>query len=68
VLKAGNECLRSTRSARADWRNGNERLVALHKASKGLITERQAAAELGQSERHIRRLLKRLKGKGDRSD
>jgi hypothetical protein len=41
---------------------------ALKKASKGLITQRQAAAEFGQSERHIRRLLKRLKGKGDRSD
>jgi hypothetical protein len=35
-----------------------DRLVT--KARKGLITQRQAAAELGQSERHIRRLLKRL--------
>jgi transposase len=42
-----------------------DRLVALKKAKKGLITQRQAAGELGQSERHIRRLLKRLKGKGD---
>jgi transposase len=42
-----------------------DRLVALNKARKGLITQRQAAAELGQSERHIRRLLKRWKGKGD---
>jgi transposase len=42
-----------------------DRLVALKKAKKGLITQRQAAAELGQSERHVRRLLKRLKGKGD---
>jgi transposase len=42
-----------------------DRLVALKKARKGLITQRQAAAELGQSERHVRRLLKRLKGKGD---
>jgi transposase len=44
---------------------GRDRLVALKKAKKGLITQRQAAGELGQSERHIRRLLKRLKGNGD---
>lgn len=42
-----------------------DRLVALKKARKGLITQRQAAEELGQSERHVRRLLKRLKSKGD---
>jgi transposase len=42
-----------------------DRLVALKKARKGLITQRQAAEEIGQSERHVRRLLKRLKGKGD---
>ncbi len=42
-----------------------DRLVALKKARKGLITQRQAAAEIGQSERHVRRLLDRLKGKGD---
>lgn len=42
-----------------------DRLVALKKAQKGLITQRQAAEELGQSERHVRRLLNRLKGKGD---
>jgi transposase len=42
-----------------------DRLVALKKAKKGLITQRQAAEEMGQSERHVRRLLKRLKGKGD---
>lgn len=41
------------------------RLVALKKAKKGLITQRQAAEEMGQSERHVRRLLKRLNGKGD---
>jgi transposase len=44
-----------------------DRLVALKKAKKGLITQRQAAEEIGQSERHVRRLLKRLKGKGDSS-
>jgi hypothetical protein len=37
----------------------------LKKAKKGLITQRQAAEEVGQSERHVRRLLKRLEGKGD---
>jgi transposase len=42
-----------------------DRLVALKKAKKGLITQRAAAEEIGQSERHVRRLLKRLKGKGD---
>jgi hypothetical protein len=42
-----------------------DRLVALKKARKGLTTQRQAAEEIGQSERHVRRLLKRLKGKGD---
>ena len=42
-----------------------DRLVALKKARKGLITQREAAEEIGQSERHIRRLLKRLKDKGD---
>src|SRR5450755_3222051 len=42
-----------------------DRLVALKKAKKGVITQRQAAEEIGQSERHVRRLLKRLKGKGD---
>src|SRR5258705_488787 len=44
-----------------------DRLVALKKAKKGLITQRQAAEEIGQSERHVRRLLKRLKGKGDKA-
>src|SRR5438876_625183 len=42
-----------------------DRVVALKKAGKGLITQRQAAEEIGQSERHVRRLLNRLKGKGD---
>src|SRR5260370_40568315 len=42
-----------------------DRLVALKKARKGLITQREAAEEIGQSERHVRRLLNRLKGKGD---
>jgi transposase len=44
-----------------------DRLVALKKAKKGLITQRQAAGELDQSERHIRRLLKQLKARGDKA-
>ena len=42
-----------------------DRLVALQKAKKRLITQKAAAEEIGQSERHVRRLLKKLKGKGD---
>jgi DNA-binding IscR family transcriptional regulator len=42
-----------------------DRLVALKKAKKGLITQRQAAEEMGQTERHIRRLLVKLKKEGD---
>ena len=30
-----------------------------------MITQRQAAEEMGQTERHVRRLLKLLKAKGD---
>lgn len=44
-----------------------DRLVALKKAKNGLITQRQAAEEIGQSERHVRRLLKKLKSKGDKA-
>jgi hypothetical protein len=43
-----------------------DRLIALKKAQKGLITQRQAAEEIGQSERHIRRLLVKLK-EGDQA-
>ena len=44
-----------------------DRLVALKKAKKGLITQRQAAEEIGQSERHVRRLLRKLRTAGDRA-
>ena len=44
-----------------------DRLVALKKAKKGLITQRQAAVEIGQSERNVRRLLAKLKRGGDRA-
>ena len=42
-----------------------DRLVVLKKAQKKLITQKQAAAELHLTERQVRRLLKRLKAKGD---
>ena len=44
-----------------------DRLIALKKAKKGLITQRQAAQEIGQTERHIRRLLVKLKREGDQA-
>ena len=44
-----------------------DRLVVLKKAQKKLITQKQAAAELNVSERHVRRLLKELKGQGDKA-
>src|SRR5690348_10312014 len=44
-----------------------DRLVTLKKAKKKLITQRQAAEETKLSERHIRRLVKRLKKDGDRA-
>jgi biotin operon repressor len=43
-----------------------DRLVALKKAKKKLITQRQAAEELGITERHVRRLLRQLKRRGDK--
>jgi biotin operon repressor len=42
-----------------------DRLVALKKAKKKLITQKQAAEELGITERHVRRLLRELKRRGD---
>jgi predicted ArsR family transcriptional regulator len=44
-----------------------DRLVAFEESKEGLITQRQAAVELGHSERHIRRLLKQLKARGDKA-
>jgi transposase len=44
-----------------------DRLVALKKAKKKLITQKQAAAEIGVSERQVRRLLGSLKERGDRA-
>src|SRR5438270_1722257 len=42
-----------------------DRLKVLHEASKGQITQRQAAEQLRCSERQARRLLKKLKAIGD---
>ena len=42
-----------------------DRLIALKKAKKGLITQRQTTEEIRQSERHIRRMLVKLKSEGD---
>lgn len=44
-----------------------DRLVALKKAKKKLITQKQAAAEIGVSERQVRRLLRKLRHRGDRA-
>ena len=44
-----------------------DRLVVLKKAQKKLIPQRRAAAELQLTERHVRRLLVRLKEIGDRA-
>jgi len=44
-----------------------DRLVVLKKAEKKLITQKQAGAELRLTERHVRRLVKQLKSRGDRA-
>jgi transposase len=44
-----------------------DRLVALKKAKKKLITQKQAAEEIGITERQVRRLLRKLRRKGDRA-
>lgn len=44
-----------------------DRLVALKKAQKGLLTQRQAAQEIGVTERHVRRMLAALQKRGDRA-
>lgn len=44
-----------------------DRLVALKKTKKGLLTQKEAAAELGVTERQVRRMLGRLKSVGDKS-
>jgi predicted ArsR family transcriptional regulator len=44
-----------------------DRLVTLRKAKKKLITQRQAADELGLSVRQVKRLLYELKKRGDKA-
>jgi transposase len=44
-----------------------DRLVTLRKAKKRVITQAEAATELGVSVRHVKRLLKALKKRGDQA-
>ena len=44
-----------------------DQLAALKKAKDSLITQRQAAEEIGLSERQVRRMLLALKAVGDKS-
>jgi hypothetical protein len=44
-----------------------DRLVALKKAKKKLITQKEAAGELKVTERHVRRLLDAMKRRGDKA-
>ena len=44
-----------------------DRLVALKKAKKKLITQKQAAVEIGVSERQVPRMLRSLKERGDKA-
>jgi DNA-binding Lrp family transcriptional regulator len=44
-----------------------DRLVALKKAAKGALTQRQAAMELKLSERQVQRLLYKMRGEGDKA-
>src|SRR5438874_1599791 len=44
-----------------------DRLVTVKKAKKKLITQKEAAAEIETTERHVRRLLCALKRRGDKA-
>ena len=44
-----------------------DRLVVLKQAQKRQITQQQAAEQVGCTERHLRRLLKKLKSEGDKA-
>lgn len=44
-----------------------DRLVSLKKAKKKLITQQEAAEELGITERQVRRLLREWKKRGDKA-
>ncbi len=43
-----------------------DRLLTLKKVQKSLITQREAAEELSLSVRHVKRLMKALKSRGER--
>ena len=44
-----------------------DRLDALKRADKKVMRQRQAAEEIGVTERQVRRLLRKLRRKGDRA-
>jgi DNA-binding Lrp family transcriptional regulator len=44
-----------------------DRLKVLHEAEKGHIRQREAARQLKTSERWVRKLLQRMRQKGDRA-
>ena len=44
-----------------------DRLDALKRAKKKVITQKQAAEEIGVTERQVRRLLRKLQRKGDQA-
>ena len=44
-----------------------DRLVALKKAKQKLITQKEAAAEIGASERQVRSMLRSLQERGDKA-
>ncbi len=46
---------------------GRDRLVALSKADKKLITQKQATQQIGLSERQCRRLLAKLRSEGEQA-
>jgi biotin operon repressor len=49
------------------WDRESDRLTVLHEADKRRITQKQAAEQLGITERQVRRLLARLRTVGDRA-
>src|SRR5437763_15903310 len=44
-----------------------DRLVTLRKVKRRVITQAEAAAELGVSVRHVKRLVKAMKKRGDKA-
>jgi hypothetical protein len=44
-----------------------DRLVVLKKATAGLITQKQVSIEIGLTERQVRRMLRKIKDKGDKA-